>query len=195
MRARRWIARLRKWIAFVALCAVAAPATAQDGGAAAQLEAAISAPSNVAELLKAVEDCTAETVGAQKPGAPLLEAKGWAKLTDKAFNLERSAPDSRSLAYVRRNVSLSVTRQPGGTTCRILAFLDASTDRSSLTSGLQQDLGFSAMTRSSKFAQRNPTVSDDILAQFYETKAHLVRVKFEPESAALGVNIVVGPNL
>ncbi len=155
----------------------------------------MSAQSNVVDLLKAVEDCTAETVGAQKTGGSGLETKGWVKLTDKAFNLERSAPTSRSLAYVRRNVSLSVTPQPAGTTCRILAFLDTSTDHSSLTTRLQRDLGFSAMTRSSKFALRNPTVSNETLAQFYETKAHLVRVKFEPESAALGVNIVVAPNL
>ncbi|MCR2833583.1 hypothetical protein [Parerythrobacter lacustris] len=174
---------------------MAAPATAQDNDAAAQLEAAMSAHSNVADLLDAVKDCTAETVGAQNPGADALKAKGWAKLTDKQLNLERSDPASRSLAYVRRNVSLFVTRHPGGTTCRILAFLDTDTDRSGLTTGLQQDLGFSVMTRSSKFALRNPTVSEDMLAQFYETKAHLVRVKFEPESAALGVNIVVGPNL
>jgi hypothetical protein len=174
---------------------VVAPATAQGINASEQLEAAMSAQSTVADLIKAVEDCTAVTVVAQKASASALEAKGWVKLSDKAFNLERSDPASQSLAYVRRNVSLSVTQSAGGTTCRILAFLDASTDRSSLTMGLQQDMGFSAMTRSSKFALRNPTVSDETLAQFYETKAHLVRVKFEPESATLGVNIVMGPNL
>jgi hypothetical protein len=186
---------LRNWLALVALCAVAAPATAQDNDAAAQLETAMSAHTTVDDLIKAVDDCTAETVGAQKAGASALEAKGWVRLSDKAFNLERSAPASQSLAYVRRNISLSVTRQSGGTTCRILAFLDTDTDRSGLTTGLQHSLGFAAMTRSSKFVVRNPTVSDDMLAQFYETKAHLVRVKFEPEGAALGVNIVVGPNL
>lgn len=155
----------------------------------------MSAHTSVADLLKAVEDCTAETATSQDASASSLEAKDWVKLTDTPFNLERSNPTSQSLAYVRRNVSLSVTRLAGGTTCRILAFLDAGTDRSSLTKGLQQDLGFSAVTRSSKFALRNPTVSDDVLAQFYETKAHMVRVKFEPERAALGVNIVMGPNL
>jgi hypothetical protein len=185
---------LRNWIALAALCAVATPAAAQDSDPAAQLEAAMSAPTSVADLLAAVEDCTIATAMAQAAGAAALEAKGWVSLIEEGFNLERSAPASLSLTYVRRNVSLSVTYLTGATACRIIAFLEPDADRASLTTGLQQGMGFAPLSRSSRFALRNPTISDDILAQMYETQANMIRVKFEPESAALGVNIVMGPN-
>jgi hypothetical protein len=185
---------LRNWIALAALCAVATPAAAQDSDPAAQLEAAMSARTSVADLLAAVEDCTFAITMAQEPSAAALEAKGWVRLTDQGVNLERSAPASRSLAYVRRNVSLSVTHLTGGTACRIIAFLEPDADRASLTTGLQQGMGYAPLSRSSRFALRNPTISDDVLAQMYETKANMIRVKFEPASAALGVNIVMGPN-
>ena len=186
---------MRNSLTLAALCAVAAPATAQERSASAQLEAALADHSSVADLLDAVGDCAAETTASREAGASGFEARGWVKLSGSAINLERSAPTSQSHAYVRRNISLSVTQLAGGTTCRIIAFLDGNTDRSSLTQGLQQDMEFIPISRESKFALRNPSVSDELLSQFFETRANLVRVKFEPEGAALGVNIVVAPNL
>ncbi|MFV0645274.1 MAG: hypothetical protein ACK5NN_12380 [Sphingomonadaceae bacterium] len=189
---------MRNWftfVAFVAFCAVATPATAQGNSISQTLDAVTSAQTTVADLIEAVKDCRGETQTPLATTASELESRGWVKLSNKPVNFERSLPASRGIGYVRRNILLTITQHAGTNACRILAFLDVNADHSSLNTGLQQDMGFSAVTRLSKFALRNPTVSDDKLSQFYETKEHLVRVKFEPESDALGVNIIIAPNL
>jgi hypothetical protein len=123
-----------------------------------------------------------------------LKRDGWRHLTD---NLAQRRSDSEDM--LSKNAILMIVKPTSGRlTCRLIARLPDEATAPSIRSDLFAKLSLAPLSSrkaASQFLKRNPGLTSEQVAQYYENDQVVARFKIEPAEGKVFGNVVFGPNI
>jgi hypothetical protein len=123
-----------------------------------------------------------------------LKRDGWRHLTD---NLAQRRSDSEDMLS-KNAIVMFVKPASGRLTCRLIARLPDEVTAPSIRSDLFTKLSLAPLSSrktASQFLKRNPGLTSEQVAQYYENDQFIARFKIEPADGKVFGNVVFVPNI